>query len=335
VEWRGVSGQIYFQHRVAEYERMWREVARTLGAEFSQLTKEIWEIRIRKNATRVSNYQLEYDNPVILRMAGNKPLVHELLSRHGLPVPDHRVFTLGEIEGVYDFLDRYREGCVVKPANGYGGQGVTTHIRTHRELRRAAVLASLYSPELLIERQIPGESYRLLILNGRMVDAVCRRGLHLVGDGASSVRGLIERANRDREAQDISPIEIDRDCEFTLGYQNLSLSYVPDKSADVLINSVNESRRKQVEVRTVYNENVTTVMCPAIVRQAESAAAIIGSRLLGVDILARRTDVPLEESGGVINEVNTTPALHHHYEARREKYPRAALLAIQALLLRQ
>lgn len=332
IDWRGTSGQIYFQHRVAEYEKIWKAVAATLGAEFRALSKNIWEIRLDRNATRVCNYQLEFDNPVVLRIAGDKPLVHKLLGEQGLPVPEYRVFRLGEIADVYEFSERHPEGCVVKPASGYGGQGVTTHVRTRRELRRAAILASLYSSELLIEPQIPGESYRLLILDGRMVDAVCRRGLRLKGDGVSSIHDLINRENATRTLQGSTPIDIDRDCEFTLKYQNFSLSSVPANNSHVLIKSVNEPLRKQVEVRTVYNTNVTTEICPALVSQAENAARIIGSRLLGVDVLARRTDVPLEESGGAFNEVNTTPALHHHYDSSRESYPRAALMAIRSLL---
>lgn len=332
IDWRGASGQIYFHHRVAEYEGMWKAVAATLGAEFRALSKDIWEIRLGGNATRVCNYQLEFDNPVVLRIAGNKPLVHKLLGQQGLPVPEYRVFRLSEVADVYEFSKRHPEGCVVKPANGYGGQGVTIHVRTRRELRRAAVLASLYSSDLLIEPQIPGESYRLLILNGRMVDAVCRRGLRLKGDGVSSIHELINRENTMRAIHSLMPVDIDRDCEFTLMYQNFSLSSVPANNSQVLIKSVNEPLRKQAEVRTVYNTNVTTEICPAIVRQAENAARIIGSRLLGVDILARRTDIPLEESGGAFNEVNTTPALHHHYDASRDSYPRVALMAIQSLL---
>ncbi len=332
IEWRGTSGQIYFQHRIAEYESMWKAVAHALGAEFCVLSKDIWEIRLDNSATRICNYQLEFDNPVVLRIAGNKPLVHQLLRQHGLPVPDHEVFRLSDIESIHEFAKGHPEGCVIKPANGYGGQGVTTHVRTERERRRAAVLASLYSSELLIEPQIAGESYRLLILNGQMVDAVCRQGLRLEGDGVLNIGKLIGRENMMREKQGLAPVDIDRDCEFTLAYQNLSLSSVPARNSQVLIKCVNDPFRKQVEVRTVYNKNVTMEICPAIVRQAESAAMVVGSRLLGVDIIARSINVPLEESGGIINEVNTTPALHHHYDVNSESYPRVSLMAVQSLL---
>ena len=67
-------------------------------------------------------------------------------------------------------------------------------------MRRAGILASLYDRELLIEAQVPGESYRLLVLEGRMVDAVCRRGPRLEGDGVSRIRSLIEAEDARRRA---------------------------------------------------------------------------------------------------------------------------------------
>lgn len=331
IQWRGTSGQIYFEHRVAEYERMWRAVAAALGAEFRSLSREVWEIRRGDARSRVCNYQLEFDNPVILRMAGDKPLMHRMLSDAGLPVPDHKVFTLDSLTSAYSFLEKYPLACVVKPAGGYGGRGVTTHLVTTKGIRKAAILASLHSRDLLIERQIPGECYRLLILGGRMVHAVCRRGLRLRGDGRSTIAQLLGKQDEQAGLPHQTP---DEDVRFTLGYQSLGLGSVPDEDREFLVRSVNDPHRKNIELRTVYSETVTEQICPGIVQQAERAAAILGSDLLGVDIIATDVSRPLDGQNGAINEVNTTPALHHHYNVERDRYPDVAVKAMSLLLSR-
>ncbi|KPK10612.1 MAG: hypothetical protein AMJ68_08615 [Acidithiobacillales bacterium SG8_45] len=332
VDWRGTSGQIYFEHRVGEYERIWEQVAEDLDAELLKLADEVWEFRRGKQRTRVNNYQLEYDNPVVLRIAGNKPLVHQLLVNRDLPVPMHKTFRLRDLDVANSFLKGHQQGCVVKPADGFGGKGVTTHVQNYAELKRAAVLASLYSPNLLIEQQIPGESYRLLVLNGKMVHAVCRRGLRLIADGSSTIAELIADRNAQLKREGAPIIDLDRDLDFTLDYQELDLESIPMRDEAILIKSINDPARKQVEVRTVYGETVTDQVCDEIVQQAEMAAREVGSDFAGVDIIARRIDVPLEESGGVINEINTTPALHHHYDSSTETYPEVAVQAISLLL---
>ena len=87
---------------------------------------------------------------------------------------------------------------VVKPAHGTsGGVGITTHIRNFRDCRNAAALASLYCPDLVIERLIPGESYRVLVLNGEVrIHASRRRGVRVEGDGQSTIVQLVEMANQ-------------------------------------------------------------------------------------------------------------------------------------------
>ena len=332
IDWRGTSNQIYFEHRVNEYREMWRSVAKNIGAHFRILTDDLWELELNSKKTRIHNYQLEFDNPVTLTLAGNKPLVHRLLREKGVPVPDHIVFQLKELDKAYEFLKHHPTGCVIKPANGYGGKGVTTHILTRREIRKAAILASLYSRGLLMEPQIPGESYRMLLIGGKMVHAVCRRGPRLRGDGLSTVSDLIRIENTRLKNQNMRPLDVDRDCLFTLQYQNLSLNSIPAKEQIFLVKSINDPTRKQVEVRTVYNETVTDSICDSIRCQAELAAKIVNSDLLGVDIITTNPQIPLEVSGGVVNEVNTTPALHHHYDARVEKFPQAAARAISILL---
>ena len=174
---RHSSKQVYVQDRVAEYRDMWRAVAEYIGASFALLTDDLWEMRLNGKKTRILNYKLQFDDPVTLETVGNKPLVYRLLSEKGLRVPEHEVFRLDELDRAESFLRRHPKGCVVKPANGTSsGVGVTTHILTRHEVRKAAVLASLYGSELLIEPMIPGESYRLLVLDREVIHAVHRRG---------------------------------------------------------------------------------------------------------------------------------------------------------------
>lgn len=332
IDWRGTSGQIYFHHRVAQYREMWRLIAETIGAKFTVLAEDMWELALNGQKTRIHNHELEFDNPVTLGLAGNKPLVHRLLRENGIPVPDHIVFQLSDLNKAYEFLKQHPKGCVIKPANGYGGQGVTTNILTKREVRKAAILASLYSHKLLMEPQIPGESYRILVLSGKMVHAVCRRGPRLRGDGVSKVPDLIKAENSRLRNQNKNILDIDRDCLFTLRCQNLSLSSIPAKDQIFLVKSVHDPIRKQVEVRTVYNETVTDLICDAVRRHAELAAKVINSDFAGVDIIMTNSQVPLEQSGGIINEINTTPALHHHYNVKIEDFPQPAIQAISILL---
>jgi cyanophycin synthetase len=260
--------------------------------------------------------------------------VHHLLAGAGLPVPSHTAFSLVDLDRAHRFLESHPKGCVVKPAGGYGGQGVTTHVQQPSEVRKAAILASLYDTKLLIEAQVPGESYRLLILEGKMVHAVCRRGPRLRGDGLSTVRRLIEAENARRRENGHAALILDRDCLFTLAYQSLSPDSIPGEGKYFLVRSVNDAASTYSEVRTVYNETVTNLVCDSIRKDAEHAARLVGSDFLGVDIITTDPAQSLRQSGGVINEVNTTPALHHHYDVPGARYPEVALNVVRELLRR-
>jgi D-alanine-D-alanine ligase-like ATP-grasp enzyme len=330
---RNSSKQVYVQDRESEYREMWRAVAERIGANFVPLTDDLWEIRLNGKRTRILSYRMEFDDPVILEMAGNKPLVYRLLSDRGLRVPEHEVFRLDNLDRADTFLRRHPKGCVVKPANGTSsGLGITTHVLTRHEVRKAAILASLYDSKLLIERMIPGESYRFLVLDGEVIHAVRRRGPRLIGDGISSVAELIRAENERLMQREQDILGTDRDCRFALDYQNLSLPSIPSRGRSFVVQTVNDPLQRRAEVRTVYNEVVTDLVCDALKKNAESVAESLRSRFIGVDVITTDPTIPLEESGGAIIEANTTPGLHHHYDRQSEQYPEPALRVIQALL---
>jgi D-alanine-D-alanine ligase-like ATP-grasp enzyme len=327
------SGQIYTEDRIAEYRDMWHAVAASQNAEFTTLCEDVWEIGRNGRKTRIKNDILEFDNPVTLDIAGRKPLIYQLLSERGMPVPPHKAFAYDQWESAVSFLRQHPLGCVVKPANGTSsGRGVTTHILNAKELRRASILASLYCKELLIEPMIAGECYRLLVLDGRVIHAVCRRGQRLIADGRSTILELIQKEN-ERLIQNGSPrLTIDRDCRFSLAYQHLSFESIPAADSVIIVKSVNTSARKFIEVRTAYNTDVTGTICGDLAAKAVAAADLLRSRFVGVDFITTDGSRPLEQTGGVINEVNTTPGLHHHYDQTKQKYPEIAPRILQALL---
>jgi cyanophycin synthetase len=324
------------RERARFYRDSWQAAARALGAELRPLAGELLEIRRGRVRVRVLCNVTPFDDPIALRVAGDKVLVHRLLREAGIPTPAHVACPVGSIGPARAFL-RARGGlaCVVKPASGTGaGDGVTTGVRTPAQLGFAAALAAQHGPRVLVEEQAEGENYRLLFLDGELLDAVWRRPPELVGDGRSSIRALVRRANRERLAVGYRAAQVqlgvDRELRATLAAQGLGLRSVPPAGA-------------RVRAKTVVNQNAaaeneaveTGGLSPALVEAAARAAAAVGARLAGVDVITRDASRPLEETGGVVLEVNTCPGHHVHAQRRGRPFDvarhlLAALLAAPA-----
>jgi cyanophycin synthetase len=316
--------------RAAFYEAIWREAAAHCGADFENLGYGVLEIRKGDSRTRVSESTCSLDDPVALAVAGNKPLTYRLLAGAGLPVPRHRKFRLRTIDRAVEFLDEVQGPCVIKPADGTGaGRGVTTGIRSRGQLIRAAVAAAVLGGELLIEEQTAGDNYRLLYLDGVLLDAVRRLPPTVTGDGMSTIRQLVVAANAARLAHGSRRPQVllteDLDMRQTLTRQGLSLRSVPPGGMVVTL--------KTVINQNFGPENVTATdeLCGAVVLAGARAARAVGACLAGVDILTSDPSVPLEEAGGVVLEVNTTPGYHHHYLKRDGTYP-VAVRVLETLL---
>ncbi|HKC46053.1 MAG TPA: hypothetical protein VKB63_00525 [Gemmatimonadales bacterium] len=301
--------------RTAFYTALWRDAAAGLGegARFRELDDAFWEIRYRGRCTRIARGMVMLDNPVTLALAGHKALVHRLLAATDLPVPPSHEFTLATLDEGEAFVREYGSPCVVKPARNSGaGEGVATHI-TRAELVRAALNASLYSRYVLIERQIPGDCYRLLYLHGRLLHAIRRHAPSVTGDGRSTIRQLITAENA-RRAQDrgasVTRLRIDLDMKTTLRHARLTLRSVPDAGEAVVVKTVvNDNARAD-------NVAVTCEIGAALRDEGARAAATLGVSLAAIDVITPNPRVSLGEANGVIIEVNSTPGLHHHYNVR-------------------
>jgi cyanophycin synthetase len=284
-----------------------------MGADLTDLAYGFWRVRLGIESTLINNHVVQIDDPVILRIAGNKALCHDLLTERGLAVPEHQVYRLDAPQKALDFISKHpRQWFVVKPSVGTaGGQGITLFVKFSWDFWRASVHASSFGDELLLECFVPGECYRLLFLDGEMIHAVRQKGLWVSSDGQSTLEELFRRACTDTARRRMS-LARDKDFHATVEAQGLSPESVLRVGQNVLARSMQNRDTTRDIARTLYDEDATQFICDELRREAQAAVQALGSRFASVELVTMNPQLPMRLSGGAIIEINTTPGLHRH-----------------------
>ena len=313
------------------YQRIWMEAADAIGAEAGPAGPGATELRTGDRRVVVRDHILAIDHDDALRRARDKPAVSRLLREHGLPVPDQQAFSFVDFETAAAFLRDRGGPCVVKPADGATGSGVTTEVRSRADLVRAIIRAGRDTDDLIIERQVAGRVYRILLLDGELLDAIERLPPRVVGDGRSTIGQLVHAENKRRieagGADGLSLLKVDLDCVMTLRSSGNHLRTVPPLGATVAVKTATNQNG------SADNRSVVDEISPALVDQARRAAALVGVRLAGVDIVTPDPTTTLEAAGGVIVEVNGDPGVHYHYLVSQRATARRVAIPIVRLLL--
>jgi len=317
-------------HRQAFYEKAWRDAAEKCGCSIAALGSNIFELSCGQCTVRTCLNYSPLDDSVTLRLAGRKQLVYQLLAEADMPVPKFIAIHGPDLNAAKNFLQSTTPPIVVKPAYGTGaGAGVTTNITSVAQLARAVAWSNVFCPQSIVEEQIAGENYRLLYLDGKLIDCIVRRAPSLTGDGISSIRALIGRENALRVKAGMTvaqaPLIADLDMKNTLALSGMTLSTVPGKGEVVRVKNVINSNRAD------DNEAAAELVCPSIVDLGHRVVERLGIRLAGVDIITPNPGIGLAEAGGAIVDVNTTPGFYYHYLKKGGEFS-AAVEVLRAAL---
>lgn len=301
----------YRQLRHLYYEQYWKTAANSIGARIAACDGGYFRISRDGQVTLVKQTMVMLDNQLLLNVMGNKKLTNTLMHECGFECIEHEAFSMNTFKKAVSFLERQQGPVVIKPMSGTGGgRGVTTGIYTYADLKRAARLAARFGHNVLVEKQVEGDSYRLLFLGGEFVDAVRRDPPVVVGDGKSTIRNLIKQENKARISappfRALSPLVIDTDCKNWISHQHISLSNVPTPGDVVQVKrAVNENDFSgNVNVRSRVNREIME-RCQELVKR-------LGIQFAGVDLICRDISGPYHPENCIIGEVNTTPGPHHH-----------------------
>ncbi|MDH5709415.1 MAG: ATP-grasp domain-containing protein, partial [Hylemonella sp.] len=138
---------------------------------------------------RIQAAEMDVTSAISEAIAQDKELTKKLLASAGVPVPQGR--EIANPEQAWIAAGEIGLPVVIKPKNGNQGKGVTVNITNHDQLLRAYAAAAEYDDEILVERFLPGNDFRLLVVGNRMVAAARRDPPTVVGDGQRSVRELV------------------------------------------------------------------------------------------------------------------------------------------------
>jgi cyanophycin synthetase len=188
---------------------------------------------------------------------------------------------------------------------------VTPWVTNGQQLELARTRARRYGHRLLVERQAVDTEYRLLFLDGQLLDSIRREPPTVIGDGRSNVAELMAALNRDRaaapEREGFGAIGMNLDVVLSLTAQGLGLSSVPPAGTTVrLAGTANASASRD-------NHVAREQMGADLVAMAAAAVRVVGLRLAAVELVTAKPAERLAPPAAVL-EINGHPGLHYHYQ---------------------
>ncbi|MCX7114867.1 MAG: hypothetical protein NTW08_03000 [Gammaproteobacteria bacterium] len=124
----------------------------------------------------------------------DKQRFKKILSQHQLPYPEGRLF-FSKQQALY-YGKKLGFPLVVKPAASSLTHHVTLKIETVTALRKAIDVAKKVDCRLIVERYIPGDVHRMMVVGDQFLACAKRTRPFIVGDGVATVEKLIDAFNR-------------------------------------------------------------------------------------------------------------------------------------------
>ena len=253
-------------------------------------------------------------NCVGVDISCDKLLTKQLLDIQNIPV--------AEGKKVFNIIDLLKEAeligypVVIKPQYGNKGKGVILNLTSEKELIKAYNCLLKKTKDIIIEKYILGNDYRVCVVNNNVVAVSLRMAPFVVGNGMNTLKALIDRLNNDPlrgedHEKPLTVVKFDEELYNCLCKQGISLEYIPKKGEKVIL-------RENANLSTGGMAiDCTDDICNENIDYCIRAAKTLGLDICGVDICAKDISVPIDKQNGIIMEVNAAPGIRmHHFPSK-------------------
>ena len=261
------------------------------------------------NQRRIWTAETDQTSAIAEEIASDKDLTKALLKSCGVPVPEGQL--VRSAEQAWEAAQDIGVPVVLKPYDGNHGRGVSLNLCTQADVEAAYALAHRKGggSSVIVEKFIPGNEHRILIVGKKVVAAARGEALWVVGDGVSNIDQLTDaQINSDprRGSGEDSPLNAmmpSKSGEIILELERAGLTpeSIPPKDQKVLI-----QRNGNVAF------DVTDALHPSVAAAAALAARVVGLDIAGVDMVLEDVSKPMHSQQAAVIEVNASPGLLAH-----------------------
>lgn len=292
-------------------------------------------IFVFKNGKRfvAKDYPLNINYAGSISLCINKAACARFLHDMGFQIPRQKTFarkanpdiTLSDLSRCFENPEErlgFGFPMFLKPNGLSQGTGVYKVFNAKDGLLAARNVLALKEKTILLEEYCPGSDYRIVVLNGQVIQTYERIPFHVVGNGHDTIRTLLqkqadafEKANRDKTVDTEDPRIL-----RNIIHQGYTLNTVLNAGVictlqDVANLSLGGTAR-----------DLTDRISPYYSELAISIAESLNLKLCGIDIIAKDiTD--MNRADYYVIEVNSAPILNNHASdgKKQEKYVKELL----------
>lgn len=267
---------------------------------------------IRFESLPIADFVSRYDPQLV----DDKKKTKLHLQKGNFPIAEGKSFWFWQKKKAVEFgMKNFGFPLVVKPRGGSQSRHVTTDIQDSEKLKKAIDKAVIYSPAFMVEKFIPRAFvHRATVIDFDYVACVKQTPANVVGDGASTIRALIDRKNSDsnrgepRQKESILyQIIEDETTEKLLSQKGYTFYSVPKNGEIVFL-----QRDPFLKLGGDLVE-LTPQVHPDNLKLFLEVARFFDIRVVGIDFLTPDISRSYREQPSAILELNSVPCIELHH----------------------
>jgi len=238
-------------------------------------------------------------DPAANAIAEDKHLTKMALKRAGVRTPKGIVVEKGQTALVEKFLAQNPDmRFVVKPHDGSMGRDVNANLAPSQVMD---ALKTIEGSRIVLEEHIEGVEHRAYVVGNRFVSSIIKMPANVLGDGARTIRQLIQSKNEERLNNPRLASNLIKDMDAVsdhLGKSNRTLDTVPLSGERVTLLATSSVSRggDPLDSTDLDRGDLSTV--------SESGCEAIGLCVSGLDVIIRARNGQTE---AYILELNQRP----------------------------
>lgn len=217
------------------------------------------------------------------------------------------------IDAAYRYAQKLKFSVIVKPNSKSQGVGVAL---VHNKIEFYKCVRAIFKIDriVLVQKQVLGKDYRIVVLDKKIISAYERIPLNVVGNGKFTIKQLLDAKQKQfvASSRDTQIKTDDPRIVMKLKYQKLSFKSTPEKGRVIyLLDNANLSTGGD-------SIDVTGCVHPEFKKLAIKLTHDMGLRMCGVDLMIGG-DIGQPPNKFWVIEINSSPGLDHYAKMGRDQ----------------